>query len=90
MMRIFTTLNTQTVTLESVSRFGVPSTNKFTGFYITIEKDPIDGKPPTLLGDFEIAEESRHMAKISSKCDHLVAHSSSFAKSHILVSSGSS
>jgi Reeler domain len=76
------------VSLEGISRFAQTTQHKFTGFFITVEKDQagVRGEEEN-VGRFHIAPESAAMSKFSEKCQNLVTHTSSFSKTEILVKS---
>lgn len=80
---------TFSVSLEGISRLGHISQHKFTGFFITVEKDQNEerqqGTGEDSVGRFHIAPESSSMSKFSEKCQNLVTHTSSFSKTEILV-----
>lgn len=75
------------VTLEGVSKFGQTTQQKFTGFFITVEKDQTDVRQggDDNVGRFHITPESASMSKFSEKCQNLVTHTSSFSKTEIMV-----
>lgn len=81
--------------MERVSKLGQANPTKFTGFFIIAEKDPIDESLSNILHDelnlgvFDIPPEYLSLAKISTKCDHLVSHSSSFLKNEVMVGENS-
>lgn len=66
-------------------------THKFTGFFITVEKDSIDGAKTTpdrfeddsAVGKFHIVMNA--ISKFSDKCRNLITHTSNFAKSDVPV-----
>lgn len=63
--------------------------HKFTGFFITVEKDHTDARQAGLKGDddsvgmFQIT--SSAISKFSEKCADIVTHTSSFPKNEVLV-----
>lgn len=77
------------VSLEGISRFAQVTPHKFTGFFITVEKDHSEARQAGLKGDedtvgrFHIT--SSATSKFSEKCQDLVTHTSSFPKNEILV-----
>lgn len=77
------------VSLEGISRFGQIAPHKFTGFYITVERDKSDNRhtgtrvDDNSVGTFHISESAT--AKFSEKCQNLVTHTSSFPKNEVLV-----
>lgn len=78
-----------TVSLEGILRASHGLTHKFTGFYITAEKDVSEVKTLPLkydddsVGRFHIVMNA--ISKFSEKCRNLVTHTNSFAKSDIPV-----
>lgn len=79
-----------TVSLEGILRASHGLTHKFTGFFITAEQDIYDVKTPPQkydddsVGRFHIVMNA--ISKFSEKCQNLVTHTSSFAKSDVPVS----
>jgi hypothetical protein len=80
------------VTLEKFDRLPNSHAPKFTGFFIIVERDPLDPSQEKLnpenyqLGEFDIPEEYESLVRRSTKCDHAVVHSSSFSKDKVMVS----
>lgn len=78
-----------TVSLEGISRFGQITPHKFTGFFVTVEKDNSDARhsgtrvDDDSVGTFHISASAT--SKFSEKCQNLVTHTSSFPKNEVLV-----
>lgn len=80
------------VSLEGILRASHGLTHKFTGFFLTVEKDAVDAKTiplkyedDSVVGKFHIVMSA--VSKFSDKCRNLVTHTSSFAKSDVPVRS---
>lgn len=76
------------VSLEGIHRFGQITPHKFTGFYLTVEKDSFDPRPMGARSDDEVGRfhiTSSAVSKFSEKCQNLVTHTSSFPKNEVLV-----
>lgn len=75
------------VSLEGIQRFSQLTPHKFSGFFITVEKDYSDVRTASIeddkVGRFQIT--STAMSKFSEKCQNLVTHTSSFPKNEVSV-----
>lgn len=77
------------VSLEGITRFAQTTPHKFTGFFITVERDFSDVRHTGVralddsVGRFQL--ETSATSKFSEKCQNLVTHTSSFPKNEILV-----
>lgn len=81
----------RSVSLEGILRASHGLTHKFTGFFITAESDSPDAKTPSTpheddnrAGRFHIVMNA--ISKFSDKCQNLVTHTNSLAKSDVPVS----
>lgn len=72
------------VSLEGISRSVLSMPHKFTGFFITVEKDYSDIRPDGGVGSFQIPINNA-LSKFSEKCQNLVTHTNSFAKNEVSV-----
>lgn len=78
------------VSLEGILRASNGLTHKFSGFFVTAEKDAADSRTPppknendSAVGTFHIAMNA--ISKLSDKCQNLVTHTSSYPKSDVPV-----
>jgi Reeler domain len=79
-----------TVSLEGILRASHGLTHKFTGFFLTAERDNVDTRTPAKKLDEDDSVGSFHIvmgaiSKFSDKCANLVTHTSMFAKSDVPV-----
>lgn len=77
------------VSLEGISRFAQITPHKFTGFFITVERDNTELRhmgsraDDDSVGRFQVTASAT--SKFSEKCQNLVTHTSSFPKNDVSV-----